>query len=125
MQNPKSLSNSALLQSTKSLAADERRITLEILWHLREIEHRRLFAECYPSLFEYCLKELLYSENAAFRRISAMRALKETPTLEASIQSGKLSITTVSKVQSFMRSEKLQSKKIYSPDVNHRQTPHF
>jgi hypothetical protein len=38
------LSNDSLLEKTKSLAAEERKMTLEILHHLRESFRRRLFA---------------------------------------------------------------------------------
>jgi hypothetical protein len=116
MKNLKSVSNSALLQDIKNLVSEERRNTLTILWHLREIESRRLFAELgYASLFDYAVRDLSYSESAAYRRISAMRALKETPSLEASIESGKISISTVSQVQSFLRAEKLKRGKSYTP----------
>ncbi len=102
--NLKHLNDAGLLSSIKNLACDERRITTEILHHLREIERRLLFAALgYSSLFEYCTKELGYSEGSAQRRISAMRLLKEMPELEEKISSGKLSLTVVSQVQSFFR----------------------
>ncbi len=109
------VSSPELLVKLKNLATEERKITVEILWHLREVERRRLYAEIgYPSLFEYCLKELQYSESAAFRRISAMRALRENPEIESSIQSGELTVTAVAKMQTFFKSEKNLRGKIYS-----------
>jgi hypothetical protein len=105
--NLKSLSNQALLDRTSELARDERKITLEILHHLREIERRKLFAELgYPSLFEYCVKHLGYSEASAQRRIASMRLLKEVPDLEESVQKGQVSISTLAKAQSFFKKEK-------------------
>jgi hypothetical protein len=104
--NFKSLSNETLLSKTQTLVREERRITLEILQHLREIERRRAYAEVgFPSLFEYAVKGLGYSEASAFRRISAMRALKEIPDLEQAIVNGRISVTAVSQVQSFLRKD--------------------
>ncbi|OFZ19958.1 MAG: hypothetical protein A2X94_03935 [Bdellovibrionales bacterium GWB1_55_8] len=111
------LSNDELLSRTRKLAEDERRISIEILHHLSEIDRRRAYAKLgYPSLWDYVLKELRYSESAAYRRISAMRALKEHPALEKKIEEGTLSVTTVSQVQSFLKSERDQAHRSYSPD---------
>ncbi len=115
MKNLKSLSNSELLNSTRVVTAEERRISIVVLWHLREIESRRLFCG-YPSLFEYCVHELKYSKGPAYRRIAAMRALKDVPEISGAIQSGDLTMTTVAQVQSFLRQEKIQNNRIYTTD---------
>jgi hypothetical protein len=115
MKDFRQISSEKLLADIKALVSEERRVMTEILWHLREVERRRLFAEIgYPSLFEYAVKELGYSESAAYRRISAMRALKELPELEQAISNGRLSVSTVAQVQSFFRAEKTQSQKSYT-----------
>src|SRR5689334_3725753 len=100
--NPiKSLGNDELLTKTHALVAEERRVTLELLHHLREIERRRLHAiRGYPTLFEYLVKALGYSDGAAFRRIGAMRLLQDLPEVEEAIQEGKMSLTTASTLQS-------------------------
>src|SRR5580700_10207076 len=101
--NLKSLSSSELLERTKSLVADERRVSSDVLLHLREIERRRLFAEAgFSSLFAYCVEELKYSEGAAYRRINAMRLLRECPEVEESIRDGSLSVSSASEVQRFV-----------------------
>lgn len=101
--NLKSLSGSELLERTKSLVADERRVSADVLLHLREIERRRLFAEAgFSSLFSYCVEELRYSEGAAYRRINAMRLLRECPEIEESIRDGSLSVSSASEVQRFV-----------------------
>jgi hypothetical protein len=80
MKNLKSLSNEVLLQNTQALVAEERKLTTQVLWHLNEIQRRRLYAEHgYGSLFEYTVQCLGYSEAAAGRRIAAMRLLVEVP----------------------------------------------
>jgi hypothetical protein len=103
----KHLSNPELLTQTQALVHQERRLGVEILWHLREIESRRLYAERgYSSLHTYCVQELKYSDGAAHRRISAMRLLKDLPEVEEKIQSGALSLSTAATLQDFLRAEK-------------------
>ncbi len=115
MQNLKLLSNDFLLNQTRALVAEERKLTTRILWHLREIEDRRLFADRgYPSLFEMCVREFGYSEATAGRRIAAMRLLRELPELEKKLESGELKIGQVSQVQGFLSAEKREQGKAYS-----------
>ena len=83
MQNLKSIPDHALLSQIKNLAFEERRLGVEILYRLREIEVRQLFAkEGYGSLHEFAVKALHYSDGAAHRRIQAMRLLKDMPDAE-------------------------------------------
>ncbi|MFL5813307.1 MAG: HNH endonuclease [Bdellovibrionia bacterium] len=104
MQSPKQLSNEALLRNTQTLVAEERKLTTEILWHLHEIQVRRLYAERgYGSLFEYAVQALGYSEAAAGRRIAAMRLLVEVPEIEPALQKGEVSLSTLSTIQSFIQ----------------------
>lgn len=80
-----------LLRKTRELVEEERRIGVEVLHHLKEIELRKLYLERgYPS-------------GAAQRRIDAMRLLKELPEIEEKIKTGRLSLCTASRVQSFLR----------------------
>lgn len=103
-RSPESLSNEALLRNTQSLVAEERKLTTEILWHLHEIQIRRLYAEKgYASLFEYAVQVLGYSEAAAGRRISAMRLLVEVPEIEPALKAGSVSLSTLSTIQSFVQ----------------------
>jgi hypothetical protein len=107
--NLKNISNFDLLKQTKNLLMEERRITTEVLLHLREIEARNLFAELgFSSLYDYCTKELGYSESSAWRRISAMRLLKDVPEVEKKLLDGRVTVSTLSQVQSFLLQEKKQ-----------------
>lgn len=112
--NLKHLSNSDLHQHTKQKAEGERHATIELLWHLREVERRMLFAQMsYRDLKEYCVKELKLSESGAWRRINAMRLLKEIPEVESKIQSGDLNLTQVTMARAHFREVKatIQEKK--------------
>ena len=70
----KNLSDSVILQNTKNLVIQEKKLTANIIDHLQIIEQRKLYCDLkYKSLFDYAVKELLYSEDQAYRRISAVR----------------------------------------------------
>lgn len=104
MKSLTSLSNEVLLQNTQALVAEERKITASVLWHLHEIQRRRLYSQKgYASLFEYAVQALGYSEAAAGRRISAMRLLVDVPEIEPALQSGAISLSTLCTVQSFLQ----------------------
>jgi hypothetical protein len=104
MKNLKSLSNDVLLETTHTLVAEERKLTTKILWHLHEIQCRRLYAEKgYGSLFEYAVQSLGYSDAAAGRRIAAMRLLVEVPEIEPALEKGKVSLSTLSTIQHFIQ----------------------
>jgi hypothetical protein len=111
----KAISDSELLSAIKRLASEERRIGIEVIHHLREIDARKLFASlgC-SSLFVYCTTVLGYSEGGAYRRIAAMRLLRDVPGYEGKLESGSVSVATLSQVQSFLVQEKRQLGKTYS-----------
>jgi hypothetical protein len=115
--NLKSVSDSELLLATKRLASEEKRIGIEVLHHLREIDARKLFASLrFSSLYEYCTEELGYSGGGAHRRISAMKILRDVPEYEPKLRAGVVNVATLSKVQSFLVREKRQLGKTYSKD---------
>jgi hypothetical protein len=115
--NLKSVSDSELLKATKLLACEEKKIGIEVLHHLREIDARKLFASLgFSSLFLYCTQELKYSEGGAYRRIAAMRLLRDVPEYEEKLQCGAVSVATLSQVQSFLVQEKRQQKKTDSKE---------
>lgn len=100
------LENEDLLQKTKSLVAEERKMTLEILHHFREIYRRRLYAlRGFSSIFQYATLELGYSEASAARRIAAMKLLSEVPEIEEKIETGALSLSTVAKAHRVFQAE--------------------
>lgn len=93
-----------LHESFIQTAKKERAITNEVLMHILEVDRRRLhLSMAYPSLFEYMVKGLGYSESSAMRRIHAARAMRETPRLGEKLEDGSLSLTQVTKVQMAVR----------------------
>ncbi|MCB0350287.1 MAG: HNH endonuclease [Bdellovibrionales bacterium] len=114
--NLKTLSNERLLSETKLIVSQERELLISVLRHLQEIERRKLFLELgFPSLWAYCTLELKYSEASAYRRIQAMRALRDLPVLQAKLESGSLSLTNIAKAQSVFRKFSKKQNNIISP----------
>ena len=104
---PKALNNQELLSRTRFLVQKEREAHVQVLRHLREIEVRKLyFSQGFSSLFDYAVRELGYSEGAAFRRIKAMRLCRDLPEAEEKLQSGKLSLSSASQLQNFFEKQK-------------------
>lgn len=107
ISNLKTLSSSELFDLAKKEVQEETNATLRVLHVLREIERRRAYAEKgYPSLFEFCTEYLRYKKGAAYRRIMALRTLKELPEIEDKVREGSLCLTTLSQLQThFVRNE--------------------
>ncbi|MES3037431.1 MAG: HNH endonuclease signature motif containing protein [Bdellovibrionota bacterium] len=105
--NLKTLDDNLLIEKTNDLVREERETLTNILHHFREIERRRLFSSlgC-KSLFEMAVKKFGYSEDQAYRRISAMRLLKDLPEIEGKINSGEISLMHMSIAQNLFRKEK-------------------
>jgi hypothetical protein len=113
--NLRHLSDENLLRDTETLVHRERSVVTDILHHLREIDRRRLFLKLgFRSLFDYCVRKLAYSEDQAYRRIAAMRLLKELPQIEEKLNSGAVSLTNVSVAQKLFRHEKREGKRDFT-----------
>lgn len=111
ISNFKSKSNIELHEKLKYLVRTERKILTSVLEYLLEVKKRRIYAELgYSSLFNYCIKELGYSESAALRRIQALKLMEEVPEIKGKISSGALNLSTVSMAQSFFQKEKKLAK---------------
>ncbi|WPU67100.1 HNH endonuclease [Peredibacter starrii] len=109
--NLKHLTDKVLLTDTKKLAATYRKVTAELLHHIREIERRKLFSELgYPSLFSYVVQELGFSDSSAIRRIKAARMLEEIPEIEEKIESGELNISNIAKASDTFKQENITDK---------------
>jgi hypothetical protein len=76
------------------------------LQHLLEVENRKLhLKEGYSSLYQYAIEVLHYSEALAFRRISAMRLMKEIPQIKTSIEEGTIQLTQLTQAQQYFKSK--------------------
>lgn len=98
------LTDKKLLIETKNLVISEREATSRVLHHLKEIDRRKLFSEMkFSSLFDYCVRELGYSEASAHRRIVAARLLAVIPEIDGKIESGALTLTNISQMNHFFK----------------------
>lgn len=84
----------------------ENNSTLRVLHHLREVDRRRLFSKLkFKSLVDYAEKRLGYPYDQAWRRIEAMRLLKEMPEIETKIAGGTLNLTNIGYAQAAFKAE--------------------
>ena len=104
------LSDQRLLQRIKELSAVEQHLKVVVIDHLRELERRRLYLSLgFSSLFEYAVRELGYSDAAAWRRIKAMRLCVEVKGARGRIQDGTLTLSAAAELQhAFERQERKQ-----------------
>lgn len=103
----RSLSDHELLKQTRLAASDEKRATLAFLDHLAEVDERKAYAiDAHPSLFEYIVRELGYSESQASERVNAVRLLRQNPAAKAHLENGAMTLTTAAMVQRFFTQEK-------------------
>jgi hypothetical protein len=104
------------------LTSRERKLTTHILWHLAEVDRRKLYLQmAYPSFFEYMVSCLGYAAASAQRRIDAARLLAQLPQNESQqvaqkIEAGDLNLSQISKLQSFSRQARKETGKAVSPE---------
>jgi hypothetical protein len=77
-----------------AVVATHRNATAAIVAHLGEVEERRLhLRRGFPSMFQYCVTELAFSEDEACRRIDAARLARRFPRILAMLEAGTLSLS--------------------------------
>ncbi len=88
------LDDQELLTNTRRLVGKSNQLFAALLLHLAEVEARGLHRKrlC-ASLYTYCIYELRFSEDAAARRSSAARLVKQFPLLFDAIAGGELHLT--------------------------------
>jgi hypothetical protein len=90
------LSDGALLSGLSSLAAWDRATTAELLAHLAEVDERKLYLPAaYPSMLDYCVRELHMSEDTALKRIRVARVARDFPAIFEMVADGRLNPSAV------------------------------
>jgi hypothetical protein len=75
-----SLSDDELLHRLLELTQQSRRVEADLIAHIGEVDHRRLYArEACSSMFSYCLEVLNLSEAESYFRIAVARAARKHP----------------------------------------------
>jgi len=91
------LSNSEFLHRLETLVLKEKLTTLKILQYLIEMDRHRLYEQMgYGSLFDYCIRQLGYSESGANRRIKAARCIRDFPDVYEMLVKNELDLCKVS-----------------------------
>jgi hypothetical protein len=100
----KQMPDEVLRACAKKATHDERKALVNLLCFWREIERRRLFSAWkYTSLMDYATKELKYTEDAALRRMYAMRLMREMPEISSKIGTGELALTNLALAKSLFK----------------------
>ena len=90
------LADRFLLHGLHTLVVHDRATTADMLAHIAEIDHRRLYAPAgYPSMRAYCIGELHLSEDSAAKRIQAARKAREFPVIFDALADGRLHLSGV------------------------------
>src|SRR3954468_17543261 len=78
-----------LLACTRELVRNSCEMEAELLLHLAEIDERKLYAQrAYPSMHVFCVKELGFSDGAAYNRLGVARAGRRWPAVLDALRSG-------------------------------------
>jgi hypothetical protein len=88
------LTDAELLAGTRRLVGRSNQLLAELLAHLGEVEARGIHrSRACSSLYTYCIYELRFSEDEAFRRVAAARLTRRFPALLDAVSSGELHLT--------------------------------
>src|SRR5689334_7965601 len=90
------LSDDEVLSFLKTACAEERRLLVQVIVTLVEVEDRRIHLErACSSMFDFCTRKLGMSEGQAFRRITAARLVRRFPGLLQRIERGEIHLAAL------------------------------
>jgi hypothetical protein len=88
------MSPSELLVATMNLVRNCAGLEAELLIHLGQIDHQKLYLDCAcPSMFVFCVQSYGFSEDVACTRIAVARAARNIPAILDSVRSGAIHLT--------------------------------
>ena len=91
---PSELTDGELPSATRRLVGRSNQLLAALLGHLSEVEARGIHrTRACASLYTYCIYELRFSEDEAFRRVAASRLIRRFPALLDAVASGELHLT--------------------------------
>lgn len=98
-----SLSDDELWERTRIVAWDEHAASCDLVELLVEMDKRNLpLMRMEVSLYDYCVHYLHFTEEAAYRRIRAARAIRKFPPISVMLREGKLTIETVALLHPYL-----------------------
>lgn len=110
-KNMLTLKEKELHLTLKKLVATERQTLIQIIEYLQVVYDTRLFAKLgHSSLIKYLIRELGYSEAAAYRRMQALKLTREIPVAKKMVKDGTLTLSNIAQVQTMLADKDSQTK---------------
>jgi hypothetical protein len=93
----KTFSNAALLARLRELAVRDRRAVSDFIACLAEADRRAevILAEGYPSLFEFCVRDLKFAESTAYQRVNAAKLVRTRPEILSLLADGEINLSNL------------------------------
>jgi hypothetical protein len=93
------MSDDVLLARVVEMAGRSRRVEAELVWHLAEVDRRRLYLrEACPSMHVYATARLHLSDAEAYLRITAARLVRRFPLVLSMLADGKVHLSAIAKL---------------------------
>ena len=90
------LADHVLLRDLATLVAQDRTTTAAMLAHLAEVDARKLFLpKGYSSMFDFCVNDLRFSEESAYKRIQAARVAQRFPEIFPAVARGEVHLSAI------------------------------
>jgi len=94
------------LKSQRSAPQARAVLTSELLAHLGEVDHRRLFADLgFDSMWAFCTQSLGLCESTAWRRIAAARVCHAYPNALGLVATGELRVVALSLMRTHLNAD--------------------
>jgi len=108
MENLSQLPSHALTARLYDLRKQERKLLVEFLAYLAELDRRQLYLELgFSSTFAFLTDHLGYTKSAAFRRTTAARLVARFPVVVAYLGDGRLGLTTLVELRDVLEEDRL------------------
>ena len=92
------ISDDELLRGLSKLLQESRRVESDLVAHIGEVEHRRLFVRYASSMFTYVAEVLNLSEHEAYLRIGVARAARKHPMVLEMLRDGRLHLSGIARL---------------------------
>ncbi len=90
------MADDELLHRLLELTQQSRRVEADLIAHIGEVDHRRLYArDACSSMFSYCVEVLNLSEAESYFRIAVARAARKHPVLLTMLGDGRLHLSGI------------------------------
>ena len=94
-----SISDEDLLRRLADILKELRRVEVQLVAHIGEVDRRRLYAvEASSSMFVYCTEVLHLSSAEAYLRLTVARAARKHPVLLSMLEDGLLHLSGIAKL---------------------------